>query len=162
MKNIDAAYFIYRLVDPETSQIRYVGKTRRPLKRRLYQHLKDNLRTDKKEWIDNLKFKGKTPLIEMVEICAVADCNEKEAYWVVKYYKDGEPLLNFQYTGRKTKRPRKTLTKLKVTIQIYVESETADKLAIQADTEKRSLSNLIAIMIEEGLQKRNGDKNNSK
>ena len=47
---------------------------------------------------------------------------------------------------------------MKVTLQTSVESEIADKVASQADIEKRSLSNLIAIMIEEGLQKRNGDK----
>lgn len=47
---------------------------------------------------------------------------------------------------------------MKVTLQTSVESDIAEKTAAQADTEKRSLSNLIAIMIEEGLQKRNGDK----
>jgi len=51
---------------------------------------------------------------------------------------------------------------MKTTLQVYVESETADKLALQADTEKRSLSNMIAIMIEEGLERRNGEKRESK
>ena len=47
---------IYALINPNTKEIRYIGKTANTLNTRLYQHLKDtNCNTHKFKWINSLK-----------------------------------------------------------------------------------------------------------
>ena len=46
---------------------------------------------------------------------------------------------------------------MKTTLQDSVENDLAEKIAIQADNEKRSISNMVSILLEEALEKRNGD-----
>ena len=54
-------YKIYKLIDEDTLEIRYIGVTTRTLEERLYQHLHDaKLKgTRKRHWIHKLKQNGK-------------------------------------------------------------------------------------------------------
>jgi len=60
---------VYKLVDPITKEIRYIGKTDTDLEKRLYQHVH---RIDRKRnsplvlWITSLSLKGLSPIIEPV------------------------------------------------------------------------------------------------
>lgn len=57
---------IYTLSDPRSDvpvskSIRYIGKTVKPIQRRLYEHFKERHHTHKRAWIQDLKAKGLRP-----------------------------------------------------------------------------------------------------
>jgi hypothetical protein len=95
-------YKIYKLTDPISKEVRYVGKTSNPLWKRLVGHVReiDNqtkpIFSIKNEWILELLIKGYCPLIELLEEVHDSEANKKEKYWV-NYYKDNNSLLNIQY-----------------------------------------------------------------
>ena len=49
--------YIYGLVDPETTEIRYIGKTIRP-KERLQNHMNEVSNCHRSNWLQSLKRKG--------------------------------------------------------------------------------------------------------
>jgi hypothetical protein len=74
---------IYGLVDPRTNEIRYVGKTKQTLKKRLYKHIQD-LRNNrvKKEWVLDLLGNKLKPLIIELETCDETIWIEREKHWI--------------------------------------------------------------------------------
>lgn len=81
--------YIYKLIDPLTNEIRYVGKTKKNLIKRLYEHLtKRNLipNNHKNNWIKKLLNSQLKPKIELLEIVNEDNWVEKEIYWI-KYLK---------------------------------------------------------------------------
>lgn len=78
----DIAY-IYVLRDPDTLEIRYVGKTDN-LERRLSVHYADAIRghTHCNRWVRTLRDKGKRPVIEAVEQTTSDEWEERERYWI--------------------------------------------------------------------------------
>lgn len=87
---------IYVMKDPETEDIRYVGKTVKTIQRRLREHIsaikrENNHRTN---WIKKIVNGGKTPLIEEIDQCRWDESQKRETDWI-KYYKDlGYDLVN--------------------------------------------------------------------
>jgi hypothetical protein len=80
--------FIYGLVCPKTNEIRYVGKTKQTLKKRLQQHLwvgnkKHN--PHKYNWINQLKNDNLKPIIIKIELCNKNNWVEREKYWISQY-----------------------------------------------------------------------------
>jgi hypothetical protein len=77
---------IYGLVDPRDNNIRYIGKTKRQLNKRLYEHIsnKRTIRTYKSNWITALKKENLKPLIIELEVCNENNWVEKEQYWINK------------------------------------------------------------------------------
>lgn len=73
--------FIYTLTDPTTNLIRYVGKTK-SIKRRYAQHLSENSKTHKCNWIKSLKVKGIKPIIQIIDICD----NKEDSIWIEQYW----------------------------------------------------------------------------
>ena len=75
---------IYGLVDPETDEIRYVGKTKQPLNKRLSQHIASQPKhnTYKFNWIAKLKKNNLKPLIILIETCDPENWVEREKYWI--------------------------------------------------------------------------------
>ena len=96
-KDVKTRTSIYVLKDPNTSEIRYVGKTSKNLNRRLQQHMHESnseKRNRRKNWIAKIIRGGKIPLIEEIDHCVWEDSQEKEIYWI-KYYRDlGLDLVN--------------------------------------------------------------------
>lgn len=90
--------FIYTLSDPETKEIRYVGKCENPHKR-LREHLNDKRVCHKSSWIKNLKSKGKEPLINIVESCDDNNWQLRESFWIRKLRSDGFRLTNMNDGG---------------------------------------------------------------
>lgn len=78
---------IYVLKDPETGEVRYVGKTKRSLKVRLKGHLKDKSKNYKCAWIYSLKTRNLLPTIESIERTSDESWQEREMYWI-QYYKE--------------------------------------------------------------------------
>lgn len=79
--------FIYGLVDPETLELRYVGKTRVGMKRALAQH---SARC--RNWIRKLKRRGLVQ--EVIVLEETNDLNEAERRLISLFRRLGHPLTN--------------------------------------------------------------------
>ncbi len=85
---------IYVLKDPETGEVRYVGKTKLTLEQRLNSHLRRKSKNHKGCWINSLKNRNLIPVIESIERVSDETWSEREIYWI-QYYKDlGTRLTN--------------------------------------------------------------------
>lgn len=92
--------YIYGLKDPETKEIRYVGKSAKP-KARYRQHIKncDLVNNHKRSWIKNLAEKGFVPELEILETTDQEHWELRERYWI-KYGLDNDwPLTNISSGG---------------------------------------------------------------
>ena len=88
-KNLNENTIIYVLKDPETKEIRYVGKTVSSLQKRLKQHIYDTKKSKnhRSNWIKSILNKNLIPEIEEIDNCIWLESQEKEQFWI-KYYKD--------------------------------------------------------------------------
>ena len=73
---------IYVLRDPTEYSIRYLGKTKCSLRKRLLEHLKYNGKDHRSFWIQSLLKAGLEPVIEQVDLCYEAEWREKEKRWI--------------------------------------------------------------------------------
>lgn len=92
-------YKIYTLNDPETGEVRYVGKTISPLYKRLSSHYRDKKHSYKTNWITKLKEKNLKPIINLIEICDENNWEEREKYWIA-YYRKHSKLTNYLDGGQ--------------------------------------------------------------
>lgn len=58
--------YIYGLIDPETDELRYIGKSIRP-KERLQNHMNEVSFCHRSHWLQSLKRKGMAPKLEILE-----------------------------------------------------------------------------------------------
>jgi group I intron endonuclease len=102
---------IYGLLDPDTKEVRYIGKTGRELKHRHREHvtdLKDN--SHKVKWIKKLKTSNKLPIIELIEECNELNWSEREKYWITQFTN----LTNSTDGGEDGKHTKETIDKLRL------------------------------------------------
>lgn len=87
---------IYKLIDPRTNEIRYIGKTISLLQRRLrcHIHTAKNGNNHKDNWIKNILNDNLRPIIELVEMVPEKDWEEREKYWIAYYNSIGVNLTN--------------------------------------------------------------------
>lgn len=85
--------FIYALVDPETQEIRYIGKANNPRKR-FNKHLRQTDDTYKQRWIHGLQSRNLKPLMQIIEEIPVDLWQERERYWIDFYRAQGCHLTN--------------------------------------------------------------------
>lgn len=87
--------FIYRLRDPETQEIRYIGKANDP-DHRLRKHIEGckRAKSRKNSWIISLVNKGLRPVLEIIEKVSVDCWEERECYWIAYYRAQGMSLTN--------------------------------------------------------------------
>jgi len=92
--------YIYVLKDPETLDIRYVGKTT-CIKNRFKAHksLKATKGTYLASWIMSLRNKGLSPLIETIDTINGSGWKEKESYYIEFYRNKGCKLVNLTSGG---------------------------------------------------------------
>ena len=85
-------YTIYKLIDPNTNEIRYIGLTFNDLKQRLRSHCGDKSKTHKSNWIQSLRNRGFSPIIESIEenISTFDEACEREIYYI-DYFKSSIP-----------------------------------------------------------------------
>ncbi len=97
---------IYALVDPRTSQIRYIGQTQNHPEVRLQAHIeKDDTNRYKRAWISELRRLGEKPTVVTLEYApSIDDALEAERIWIRRGHRLEWPLLNFNannYAERK-------------------------------------------------------------
>jgi group I intron endonuclease len=89
--------YIYKLIDPITNEIRYVGKTKNSITKRLYEHLTvRNLKSNnhKNNWIKQLLKSNNKPKIEVLEVVNEDNWIPKEIYWIKFLKENGCNLTN--------------------------------------------------------------------
>ncbi len=93
-------YKIYKLIDPISKDVKYVGKTTQELYERLAGHVHETIyrkrkfSKDKKEWMINLLKNNRIPEIHLLEDnIEIINSREREIYWV-KYYSKDNMLYN--------------------------------------------------------------------
>lgn len=97
------ATVIYALIDPITSEARYVGKTGVGLNIRFSSHLRDTKPSWKSNWIRSLKKQGVEPRMEVLEEMAhdtaLSDWQEAERFWISYLKSIGSRLTNYTDGG---------------------------------------------------------------
>jgi group I intron endonuclease len=150
---MEIKYTIYKLIDPITNQVRYIGLTFNDLKQRLKSHCAEKSKSHKSSWINQLKLKGMKPLIELIEenISSYEECCEREIYWIEKYKCEGHPLTNMATGGNKNKKmsdetrkkmsesAKNRLFKLILTEEIKSKISQSSKKRFEKDSEKEKL-----------------------
>lgn len=89
-------YKIYSLTCPILNKVKYIGYTKRSLKMRLYDHENHAKYSDTKKniWINDLKSKGLSPIIELIDSCDEENYIELEIYWIWQFKSWGFELVN--------------------------------------------------------------------
>ena len=109
---------IYGLIDPDTNEIRYIGKAI-DLKTRIRNHYKPSRlisKTHKNNWINLLIKEGKRPLVTVLELDLDEEqLNEFEIKWISNYKKIGCKLTNGTDGGDGGKISQEALEKMKQT-----------------------------------------------
>jgi len=87
----DKQHYIYALADPNTSEVRYIGRTKNPTAR-IYRHLQPMFSSNGiKQWIKAL---GQPPKMVILEQCSEESVIERESYWTNYYREIGANLIN--------------------------------------------------------------------
>ena len=97
--------YIYKLSDPITGKIKYVGKSNDP-KKRLSDHIYncDRTITHKNNWVKSLLEKGERPILEILEVVDQSNWERHEIYWIEKLRDEGHDLTNMDKGGQGTTR----------------------------------------------------------
>lgn len=126
-------YFVYKLTDPRTGLIRYIGMSMHPYQR-FGAHLmlgENNL--DKNKWIQELAKEHLIPEIGIIE--KVAGSREstlrRETHWIQHYLKEGMPLTNVLHVDRDS------IAEVLNDNQIYNATEFANLVGVTVKTLQR-------------------------
>lgn len=85
---------IYTLTDPNTNEVRYVGKSNNPTKR-FYKHYKYcEHKTHKNNWINKLISEGKKPILEIIDVVPINEWVFWEMFWIEQMKVWGFNLVN--------------------------------------------------------------------
>jgi hypothetical protein len=100
---------IYALADPETLDVRYIGQTTSPGRRRwLHRSASNNRNPDRGvcRWISGLLSGGLAPV--MMELEIVANGDDGETRWIAEYQSRGAKLLNMNSGGQTMEQCRRS------------------------------------------------------
>lgn len=96
---------VYGLYDPESDELRYIGKTTREVGARLREHVMETYSSDnkthKERWVASVLRRQLVPAARVVEELTaecldflVALLNERERHWIAKFRSEGARLTN--------------------------------------------------------------------
>jgi hypothetical protein len=85
--------FIYALVDPRTSSVRYVGKSNYPFHRLRAHQTRKGVNRDKDAWVAELEAGGMEPTVKVLAEVDASEWREQEEHWIQEMLKAG-PLFN--------------------------------------------------------------------
>lgn len=86
---------VYALAEPESDDVRYVGRTSNNPLQRYSEHLL-GLGNATKEWIRELRGTHKVPTLKILEEdVPVESAGKRERYWIDYWRSNGAPLLNY-------------------------------------------------------------------
>jgi len=90
--------FIYTLKDPDTDEIRYVGKTQEPEKRlRGHKSTRDN--SYRSNWMQSLQDRGVAPVLEIIDEVNLEDWPQWEVAYIEYFRELGCRLVNATVGG---------------------------------------------------------------
>jgi len=148
--------FIYLLIDPRTSEPRYVGKTIDP-EQRLKDHCKEKGTNHKNHWIASLLRNGLRPILEIVETIRNSDDTDwqaREVYWMEYFFKVGAPLTNLDTGGIDGKRHSEE-SKRKMSLSRIgwkPSSETVEKMRVAKQLAALSLTPEQRLALGNGMR----------
>ena len=135
-------YTIYKLVDPISDEVRYIGLTFNSLKQRLKSHCSEKSKSHKSNWISLLKSKGLKPNIYLIEedISTLENAELREIFYIEKYKNEGHDLTNSSSGGSKNKKmsdeTKKKMSDAQIerykTYTLVISDETKSILSIRA------------------------------
>lgn len=103
MTDCNKTTFVYGLIDPTTQELRYVGKTVKPIGYRLSDHISKARRggaTYRCNWVRGLLCDGLRPEVFLIEtVDAGDDWRESESFWIAYYRSIGARLTNLTQGG---------------------------------------------------------------
>lgn len=85
--------FIYALKEPDTGEIRYIGKADNP-QNRLFGHLADKSRSHRTNWLRSLRESGQKPALEILDEVPVDLHESAEMGYIFLYNSQGCRLVN--------------------------------------------------------------------
>lgn len=92
--------YIYTLSDPRTNEVRYVGKTNNPEKRRkAHGVLSREIKSKKKNWVKQLKKLNLRPVFEIIDEVPQSEWQKWERYWIQQFIVWGFKLTNHTAGG---------------------------------------------------------------
>lgn len=125
--------YVYSLICPLISEIRYIGITKNKLEYRLNKHIReiDKSNTHKNNWLKIIRSKGLLDKlkIELIEECDLHELPKREIYWIDFYKKHnlkltnstigGEGIIGYKHTieakkkiSERSKKPRKKMSEI--------------------------------------------------
>lgn len=86
---------IYCLVDPRTSEVRYVGKTEQRLESRITAHMRDTTKCHRVHWLSELRALGLRPVgVVLEDVHGAHPWQESERFWIQRLRSMGARLVN--------------------------------------------------------------------
>ena len=128
---------IYKLIDPDTREIRYIGKTAKKLSRRLTRHITTSKRKNschKDHWINKLLSEGRLPVIKLIHKVKDGNWTKWEIYYIKKYREKGHRLTNSVDGGLGGSGKMKQVTKDKISKALRGREVSADSITKQKAT----------------------------
>jgi len=96
--------YIYALCEPDTRDVRYVGKSINPIKR-LKNYLSDRSSIRKARWLQSLHCQNKAPYILILETVDEVAWEEAERFWISYFRREGCDLTNHTSGGEGLNNP---------------------------------------------------------
>lgn len=99
---MNTIHYIYELIDPRTDETRYIGESKKGVKR-LYGHLKESLHgiTYKCNWIKELKNEKLIPIINIIDQTTEDKIGDLETFYINLYKSWGFKLTNIAPGGHR-------------------------------------------------------------
>ena len=123
--------YIYALEDPNTNEVRYIGKSDAP-KSRCANHLamsKADVNIHKKRWIAKLKRNGQKPNLIILERVPEREWQDRERWWIQHGRDSSWPLTNIASGGDYNMAgATDSIFELIDILRCYVDDETAARL----------------------------------
>lgn len=138
--------YIYGLFDPETNELRYVGRTRH-LKKRLYLH-RTKPSGDLKEWVCELNRRGVRPDMRVLAECEMDGILEEQE-WIRKSLREGVRLLN----ERLLDRPAEMVT----VVSVKLPRDVIDDAKVASRASGKTVSQWIEQLIRESTSEVTSD-----
>ena len=98
--------FIYALRDPNTKEIKYIGKTNNP-RTRLSGHKMAGVNQRLSDWIRSLQEQGQQPVMQILEECPRKNHRKAELSWLFLFLDCGFELFNAVYPGMDWRKMRR-------------------------------------------------------
>lgn len=140
--------YIYALLDPDTDEVRYVGKTdntNRRLSRHI--HVAENDNPAKVKWVTSLKANGKIPKMVILEESAPDTWVDREKHWIAYYRASGAALTNLSSGGhgRDTKYPHQIIARVSAETKAELNRIMSRTGMSEADIGRAAVDKLISL-----------------